>query len=97
MCKYCKRKNPEPAEPAEEKPAAKRYRDVKNGDVIDGVKITDVEKESGHLTFTYDIIGGGWSFLVIYPCDYGKEAKFTFPKDEEEKENGQTDFFNELA
>lgn len=73
------------------------YKDVEIGDVIDGVKITDVEKESGHLTFTYDIIGGGWSFLVVYPCDYAKEAKFTFPDDTEEKENGQTDFLNELA
>ena len=85
------------AKPVEEKPAAKRYKDVEIGDVIDGVKITDVEEESGHLTFTFDIIGGGWSFLVIYPCDYDKEAKFTFPDDTEEKENGQTDFLNELA
>lgn len=77
--------------------ARKLYKDVVIGDVIDGVRITDVEDESGHLTFTYDIIGGGWSFLVVYPCDYDKEAKFNFPKDEEEKENGQTDFLNELA
>jgi len=77
--------------------ANKLYKDVEIGDVIDGVKITDVEKDRWHLTFTFDLIVGGWSFLVVYPCDYDKEAKFTFPKDEEEKENGQTDFLNELA
>jgi hypothetical protein len=77
--------------------ANKLYKYVEIGDVIDDVKITDVEEESGHLTFTYDIIGGGWSFLVVYPCDYAKEAKFIFPDDTEEKENGQTDFLNELA
>ena len=82
---------------AEENQAAKRYKDVEIGDVIDGVKITDVEEESGHLTFTFDIIGGGWSFLVVYPCDYDKEATFAFPDDTEEQENGQTDFSNELA
>ena len=43
------------------------YAEVKTGDVIDGVKITDVEKNDLHLSFTFDIIGGGWSFLVIYP------------------------------
>jgi hypothetical protein len=76
--------------------AKKLYKDVEIGDVIDWVKITDVEKDSWHLTFTFDLIGGGWSFLVVYPCDYAKEAKFTFTDDTEEKENGQMDFLNEL-
>lgn len=75
----------------------KLYKDVEIGDVIDGVKITDVEKDSWNLTFTFDLIGGGWSFLVVYPCNYDKEAKFTFPDNAEEKENGQIDFLNELA
>ena len=75
----------------------KRYKDVKIGDIIDGAKITDVEKESGQTTFTFDVIGGGWSFLVIYPCDYDKEATFAFPDDPEETPSGQTDFLNELA
>ena len=77
--------------------AKKLYKDVEIGDVIDGVKISDIEKDSWQLTFTFDLIGGGWSFLVVYPCDYDKEAKFAFPDDTEEKENGQTDFLNELA
>ena len=75
----------------------KLYKDVQIGDVIDGVKITDVEKDSWHLVFTFDVIGGGWSFLVVYPCDYDKEATFAFPDEREEQENGKTDFLNELA
>lgn len=79
--------------------ANKLYKDVEVGDVIDGVKITDVEKDSWHLTFTFDLIGGGWSFLVVYPCDYGKEAKFVFPKRKEndDEESEQLDFFDEMA
>lgn len=79
------------------KPSTKQYKDVEIGDIIDGVKITDVEKDTWHLTFTFDLIGGGWSFLVIYPCNYGKDAKFTFSNDSEEEENSQLDFFDELA
>jgi hypothetical protein len=77
--------------------ANKLYKDIEVGDVIDGVKITDVEKDSWNLTFTFDLIGGDWSFLVVYPFNYDKEAKFVFPDDTEENENGQTDFLNELA
>lgn len=73
------------------------YAGVKVGDVIDGVRITDVEDEGFHKTFEFDYVGGGWSFLVVYPCDYGKEAKFVFQDDTEENENGQMDFLNELA
>lgn len=73
------------------------YAEVKTGDVIDGVKITDVEKDDWHLSFTFDIIGVGWSFLVIYPCDYGKEARFTFNEAAEEEAEGQTSFLNQLT
>ena len=73
------------------------YAEVKTGDVIDGVKITDVEKDDWHLSFMFDIIGGGWSFLVIYPCDYGKEAMFNFNEAAEEEAEGQTSFLNQLT
>ena len=79
------------------KTPTKRYKEVETGDIIDGVKITDVEKDKWNLTFTFNLIGGGWSFLVVYPCDYDKEAKFTFSNAPEEEENYQLDFFNELA
>lgn len=79
------------------KTSTKQYKDVEIGDIIDGVKITDVEKDTWNLTFTFDLIGGGWSFLVVYPCDYDKEAKFTFSNDTQEDEDYQLDFFNELA
>lgn len=73
------------------------YAEVKTGDVIDGVKITDVEKDDWKLSFTFDIIGGGWSFLVIYPCDYWKEARFKFNEATEEEAEGQTSFLNQLT
>lgn len=79
------------------KTPTKRYKDVETGDIIDGVKITEVEKDSWNLTFTFDLIGGGWSFLVIYPCDYDKKAKFSFLNESEEEENDQLDFFDELV
>ena len=79
------------------KTSTKKYKEVEVGDIIDGVKITDVEKDRWNLTFTFDLICGGWSFLVVYPCDYDKEAKFTFSNDPEEEENDQLDFFDELA
>ena len=69
------------------------YAEVKTGDVIDGVKITDVEKDDWHLTFTFDIIGGGWSFLVVYQCNYGNEARFKFNEQADEEAEGQTNFF----
>lgn len=73
------------------------YAEVKTGDVIDGVKITDVEKNDLHLSFTFDIIGGGWSFLVIYPCNYGKEARFKLNEADDEEAEMQTSFLNQLT
>lgn len=73
------------------------YAEVKTGDVIDGVKITDVEKDDWHLVFTFDIIGGGWSFLVVYPCNYWKEARFKFNEQAEEEAEWQTNFLDQLT
>lgn len=72
-----------------------KYKDVKEGDVIDHVRITEVEDDGWHKTFTFDLLDkNGWSFLVVYPCDYESEAIFSFNKDEEKSD--QYSFIDEL-